>query len=215
LFTSLPPGVHSLTIQDVNGCEFETTFELLEPEELTVTLGPDTTVQFGQSLSLSLDNIVNFPDRVVQTLITPAGLFDTIFCDTCEEFTPIYSFRYRVTVVDSNGCKAADDRLVIVDKKRYVYIPNIFSPDASDNNSIFMIFGDENQIVKIKSFQVFDRWGALVHEYYDFLPNDISSGWDGRVRGEIANPAVFVYYTEIEFIDGEVILYKGDVTLHR
>lgn len=215
LFNALPPGVHSLVVQDVNGCEYETTFTLDEPEELIVTLGPDTTVQFGQSLSLSLDNIVNYPDRVEQMLVTPAGLFDTIFCDTCEEFTPIYSFRYRVTVIDSNGCKAADDRLVIVDKTRHVYIPNIFNPEASDNNSLFMVFGDEDQIVKIKSFQVFDRWGGMVHEYYDFKPNDIAAGWDGRVRGDKADPAVFVYYAEIEFIDGEVILYKGDVTLYR
>jgi hypothetical protein len=29
------------------------------------------------------------------------------------------------------------------------------------------------------------------------------------------NPAVFVYLAEIEFLDGEVVLYKGDVTLVR
>jgi len=38
---------------------------------------------------------------------------------------------------------------------------------------------------------------------------------DGMFRGEELNPAVFVYLAEIEFIDGEVILYKGDVTLMR
>jgi hypothetical protein len=29
------------------------------------------------------------------------------------------------------------------------------------------------------------------------------------------NPAVFVYYAEIEYIDGRVELFKGDVTLVR
>lgn len=214
LFNSLPPGIHSLLIQDANGCEFETTFELVEPEELIVELGPDTTVLLGQSISLSLDNIVNYPDRVERLIVTPAGLLDSVFCDDCE-ITPLYSFRYRATVIDSNGCKATDDRLVIVDKTRYVYIPNIFSPESQTTNSLFMIFGDERQVVNIKSFQVYDRWGALVHEYYNFKPNDIASGWDGSVRGDKATPAVFVYYAEIEFIDGETILYKGDVTLYR
>lgn len=215
LFNGLDPGVHSLVIQDINGCEFETTFELLEPEELTVTLGPDTTVQFGQTLSLSLDQVVNYPDRVVNTIVTPKGVLDSILCDTCDEFLPLYSFRYHVTVVDSNGCKATDDRLVIVDKTRYVYIPNIFKPDSPSENSIFTIFGNENQIVNIKSFQIYDRWGALVFENYDFQPNDLNSGWDGSVKGEKVNPAIFVYFTEIEFIDGETILYKGDVMLYR
>ncbi|MBK7939394.1 MAG: gliding motility-associated C-terminal domain-containing protein [Lewinellaceae bacterium] len=213
VFTGLPPGTHTLLIQDAIGCEYETSFDLTQPDELIVELGTDTLVHLGQSIALSLDNIVNYPDRIVQTIVTPAGLLDSVFCDNCE-ITPTYSFRYRVTVVDSNGCKASDDRLVIVDKTRYVYIPNIFYPESLDNNAIFMIFGGDD-VEKIKSFQVFDRWGALVHEYYDFFPNDVSSGWNGTVRGDKATPAVFVYYAEILFKDGELIIYKGDVTLHR
>ena len=32
-------------------------------------------------------------------------------------------------------------------------------------------------------------------------------------NGEKLNPAVFVYFAEIQFIDGETELYRGDVTL--
>jgi hypothetical protein len=53
----------------------------------------------------------------------------------------------------------------------------------------------------------------MVHEYYNFAPNNPDSGWDGKVKGQKAVPAVFVYYAEILFKDGEVVLYKGDVTL--
>jgi hypothetical protein len=216
VFTSLPPGPHTLLIQDANGCEYETTFDVEEPEPFTVDLGLDTTIILGESISLTLnlDEITTDPDRVEQTIVQPEALLDSVFCDNCE-ITPYYSFRYQVTIVDANGCKATDDRLVIVDKTRYVYIPNIFAPESDNTNYLFMIFGDERQVTNIKSFQVFDRWGGLVHEYYDFKPNDISSGWDGNVRGDKAGPAVFVYFAEIEFIDGEVILYKGDVTLYR
>ena len=35
------------------------------------------------------------------------------------------------------------------------------------------------------------------------------------IRGEPANPEVFVYYAKIRFDDGVTILYKGDVTLMR
>ncbi len=213
VFTGLPPGTHTLLVQDAIGCEYETSFDLTQPDELIVELGADTLVHLGQSIQLSLDNIVNYPDRIVQTIVTPPGLLDTVFCANCE-ITPTYSFRYRVTVVDSNGCKASDDRLVIVDKTRLVYIPNIFYPESQDNNSLFMIFGGED-VEEIKSFQVFDRWGALVHEYYNFKPNDVNSAWNGTVRGDKATPAVFVYYAEILFKDGETIIYKGDVTLYR
>ncbi len=204
-FSSLPPGIHTILIQDANGCEYLTSDTIFEPEELIVNLGPDTTIHLGQMITLSLDNIVNDTSRISSLVITPADLLDSL------TFLPTYSFRYRAVVVDDNGCKASDDRNVIVDKTRFVFIPNIFDPESTDN-SLFMIFGGED-VVRIKSFQVFDRWGEIVHEYFDFLPNDAASGWNGKVRGKTTTPAVYVYYAEIEFIDGETVLYKGDVTL--
>ncbi len=213
IITSLQPDTYPLVIQDANGCEWETTVTIGEPEELTVELGPDVTVKLGDTISLSLDNTVSDTGRVEQFILNPAYL-DTALCTGCS-FMPLSSFRYFVTVIDSNGCKATDSRTIIVDKTRYVYIPNIFNPDAPDNDAIFYISGDKRQIRNIKTFQIFDRWGNAVFEQYNFLPDDLKRGWDGTVRGDKANPAVFVYYAEIEFIDNETILYKGDVTLVR
>ena len=47
------------------------------------------------------------------------------------------------------------------------------------------------------------------------LSGYFDSGWDGSHRGQKLNPAVFAYYAVIEFIDGQEILYEGDVTLKR
>ncbi len=205
-FSSLPPGSHTIVIQDANGCEFEFEETILEPEELIVNLGQDTTIHLGEFIVLDTSDIVNIPSRVTSLVLTPAGLLDST-----STLHPFYSFIYHVTVSDANGCKASDSRTVIVDKKRNVYIPNIFDPESTTNN-LFMIFGGKD-VARIKSFQVFDRWGEVVHEFFNFGPNDITSAWDGRIRGKVAVPAVFVYYAEIEFIDGETILYKGDVLL--
>jgi hypothetical protein len=49
----------------------------------------------------------------------------------------------------------------------------------------------------------------------NFLPNDDNLGWDGRVKGQTSTPGVFVWYAEVEFIDGVIELYKGDVTIVR
>lgn len=212
-FTSLPPGPHSLLIQDINGCEYETVVTLLEPEELIVDLGPDTTIKLGSSLSLSLENIVNFPDRITKLTVTPPGLLDTVFCQNCV-ITPTSSFRYRVVVSDANGCTAQDDRLVIVNRERCIFVPTAFNPRSGLGNEVFMIYGGQD-VERIISFAVYDRWGELVHSYNDFPPNDYNSGWDGNFRGSPANPAVFVWYAEILFKDGLTELFKGDVTLTR
>ena len=60
-----------------------------------------------------------------------------------------------------------------------------------------------------------DRWGEIVFENENFNPNDPGSGWDGNFRGQPMNPEVFVYYAEIEFIDGAVEEFKGDIFLVR
>jgi len=39
--------------------------------------------------------------------------------------------------------------------------------------------------------------------------------WDGFLKGEVANQGTYVYIIEVEFIDGEVLLYRGDVALLR
>ena len=210
-FNSLPPGVHSIVIQDAKGCELEVSAIIMEPEELIVALGPDTTIHLGDEIILSLNNIVNDTSRIAHLTFTPVGLF-TVNSSGLDTLHPTYSFRYQAMVVDSNGCKASDERAIIVDKTRYVYIPNIFYPESTTDNNLFMITGGKD-VARIKTFQVYDRWGQVVHEYFDFLPNDVNSAWDGKIKGKKANPAVFVYYAEIEFVDGETVLYKGDVML--
>jgi gliding motility-associated-like protein len=119
------------------------------------------------------------------------------------------------TVYDQNGCQASDDVLIVVNKDRRVYIPTVFSPNGDGVNDIFYILGDEGQIVMVKRFVIYNRWGELVHQESAFLPNDPSKGWDGYFRSDLMNPGVFVYAAEIEFIDGVTKLYTGDVTLMK
>ena len=121
---------------------------------------------------------------------------------------------YSVTIVDENGCTDSDDLTVIVQKQRPVYIPSAFSPDDNGDNDILYIAGG-NEIAEIKSFLIFNRWGEPVFENYNFAANDPAQGWDGKYRGQLMNAAVFVYFVEVEFTDGEVILYEGDVMLMR
>jgi hypothetical protein len=210
----IEPGDHTLVIQGSNGCEWDTTFAMLEPAELLVVLDPDTTVHLGQEIEVWNSTNVNYPDRVKQMHVTPPEL-DSFLCDSCR-FTPLHSFRYRVTVMDSNRCQASDDRLVVVNKERYVFVPNVFHPDNANDagNEFFTVFGGEDVQI-IKSLRVFNRWGKSVFEKFDFAPNDPLTGWDGKIQGDKALPAVFVYVAEVLFKDGETEQYRGDVTLVR
>ncbi|MEO1713345.1 MAG: gliding motility-associated C-terminal domain-containing protein, partial [Bacteroidota bacterium] len=71
------------------------------------------------------------------------------------------------------------------------------------------------QIAKVNAFMVFNRWGEAVFNLQEFAPNDPANGWNGQFRGRELDPGVFVYWAEIELINGDTKLYKGDVTLVR
>ena len=68
---------------------------------------------------------------------------------------------------------------------------------------------------EIRSLSIFDRWGDEVFLRKNFQPNDESLGWDGTFRGSPLTPAVFVWTAEVEFLDGEVEVIYGDVTVIR
>jgi gliding motility-associated-like protein len=117
-------------------------------------------------------------------------------------------------VVDSSGCRAVDERTVVVQKTRRVFVPNVFKPDADDANNLCTVYGGTD-VEQVKSFRIMNRWGEIVHEYNNFMPNDGAAGWDGMIKGRKADPAVFVYFAEVLFIDGESATIKGDLTLLR
>ena len=70
------------------------------------------------------------------------------------------------------------------------------------------------EVSQIVEFGVFDRQGNEVFK----LTNHPASGpesawWDGSFRGRKLQPGVFVWYARIEFVDGDMDVVKGDVTL--
>jgi len=67
----------------------------------------------------------------------------------------------------------------------------------------------------VKTFKVFNRWGEIVYELSNFFLMAPDEGWNGMFKGNLMNPGVFVFYAEIEFLDGHVEIYKGDVSLMR
>ena len=123
---------------------------------------------------------------------------------------------YTITITNIFGCETSATINIDVEKDRAIYVPNVFTPNNDGINDFFMIFAGVNaQIVSIRNFHVFDRWGEEVYSSTDFPPNDATYGWDGKLRGQEMNPAVFVYWFEVEFLDGEKVIYEGDVALRR
>lgn len=121
---------------------------------------------------------------------------------------------YAVTVTDENGCTAVDSLRLEVRRERHVWVPNVFSPDADGYNDYVSIYSNES-VRRVVTFQIADRWGTLVFRRDDFLTNYLDNGWDGNYRGRPAPPAVYLWFAEVEFLEGDRAMLEGSVTIVR
>ena len=212
-FSGLIAGDYTFYIRDTLDCTASVNATVNEPPPLTVSAGVDQKVDLGF-------------DTEIKTLTSPPGRFVTyqwnaedsltISCLDCPNPTvkPVNSTVYTVMITDDTGCIASDDVLIQVVKNRPIYIPNAFSPNFDGINDYFTVFGGP-AAQEVQLLRVFDRWGALVFEAKNIPLNEEPFGWNGEFRGKQVNPGVYAYYTEILFIDNEVLLLSGDITVTR
>ncbi|MEM8907682.1 MAG: gliding motility-associated C-terminal domain-containing protein, partial [Bacteroidota bacterium] len=205
----LEAGNYRLSVQDVNDCSNAFEVNIPTPLQYTLDLGPDTTLILGDSVELLAT--LNFqPDSIAWL----SG--EDLRCLNCiEQFVrPLTTSTYAIYAADSTGCSVEDAITVFVNKPRAVFIPNAFSPDGDGNNDFFFVNAGQ-EVNRVNTFRIFDRWGEVVFRADQTLPNNQTLGWDGSLNGKLMNPGVFIYYIEIEFIDGVVEQYSGDLTLIR
>lgn len=88
-------------------------------------------------------------------------------------------------------------------------VPNAFSPNGDGHNDQFILNG-WNKCISSFALYIFDRWGEKVFESKN--PAKI---WDGTYRGKTLDPAVFVYYIDLELNTGEKLMKKGNISLIR
>jgi gliding motility-associated-like protein len=205
------PGNYSQTFTGSNSCDSTHTVTLSISNNLLLDFPGDITVELGESVVLN-------PTVWPSTGLTFNWQADpALSCLDCRNptATPPETTTYTLTISDPDGCEATASQLVFVEFSPGVYIPNAFSPNNDGINDLFMIFSDGKSIAKVNSFLVFSRWGEKVFEFYDFQPDDPAGGWDGTYRGDPLDPAVFIWFAEVAFIDGSKKLFKGGVTLVR
>lgn len=216
-FPNITGGTYTVVLEDALGCALTTNVVVPDGNDLFVDLrlSIDSTVilREGELVSIypfiTVDSadLVRIDWQTVATLPCPG-------CINQEDIALTESTQFFLSVEDINGCQAMDNITIFLNKERNVYVPNAFSPNGDGDNDVFHIFADDS-VVKINSFIVFNRWGESVFEVYNSFPNNPQWGWDGMYRGKPVNAAVYVWVAEIEFLNGDVEVFKGDVIIMR
>jgi hypothetical protein len=219
LFNDLDAGTYTVIVQDIKGCEKETTITIDEPPPLMVNAGPDLTVDLG--FSGNIFGNISPPGTNVTISWDPEEGLDCPGSDLVDCLNPTVispgTTTYTITIEDEAGCTASDQITVTTNVIRPIYVPNVITPTTNDANSIFNI-GVGPQVDLIEELCIFDRWGSIVWMGTDLEPNESGRGWNGRFGGGKQSEVVigtYVWQARIRFIDDEVITYTGDVTVLR
>lgn len=188
---------------------------------LTVTVYPIPNSSFVVNSTQ-----LNIPFDILQTTNQSTGAVSYIwnFGDgstaTTFNASHLYSnlgtFDVQLIAINQFGCKDTSD--IQVETITEIKIPTAFTPNetgpgggiynpGSTDNDIFFPYTSG---VKNYHFSIFNRWGELIFETFEF-----KQGWDGYYRGKICPQGVYVWKIELDWENGKQFIKAGDVTLLR
>lgn len=204
----MKPGLYWLEI--IGDCFIYRDSILVEQslEPLTLDLGEDQELQSGDELQFtyetSASGILSYEWSSTNTALS---------CYSCPFPTiiPAQAATYHLTIRDEFGCIATDSIYVNVTKSDRFYLANVFSPNDDGINDYFFLQG--KVLAMITNFQIYNRWGNLVHEQQGGLINEPAAGWDGRINGQVAENGIYLWKAKIVFPDGSTEILTGDVAL--
>ncbi|GJM36363.1 MAG: hypothetical protein DHS20C18_53640 [Saprospiraceae bacterium] len=209
-FTITEEGTYGVTIS--SGCDVVEETINVQEIQVDVELGQDITIELGDFVSLHPQYI---PPAETLTIQWSTTLENSDICLNCENqfFQPLFDGLYTVDVSNGQGCNDVDSVMIFVLKNYQVYAPNVFSPNDDGINDRFFL--QSKYAEELVSLQVFDRWGNIHWDVTGGTTNDARIGWDGKGRGKLLDPGVFVYRAVVRFLDGIERQFSGSVTLVR
>jgi gliding motility-associated-like protein len=194
-FDGLAPGNFMVSVQDGNGCIYDTVFAIQPYPRDSLTLSIDTVDPVCTTLNSGSLTITVQGDQAPYWL--------TLGNATYASGTTIPGLSrgdFSLPVIDKDGCVVdsahAHLDLDIEPQCEMVYVPNAFTPDGNGVNDLFRVL--RSPYIQVTGFRVFNRYGGLV-----FSGSDQRPGWDGTFHGEPQPAGTYVW--EVAYIDLENI----------
>ncbi|MBK8920768.1 MAG: gliding motility-associated C-terminal domain-containing protein [Saprospirales bacterium] len=199
-------GLEILPNAAANGCDSLVNVRLTF-RELWLSLGDDLDIALGDSACIT----PLFGMQPVDLYWSPPLPCTSIDClPYCKSF--FANEQYTLDATDISGCVLRDDIRIAVRKEPPVYAPTAFQPGAEWPNNYFFLSAGAG-IAGIKHLQIANRWGEVVFDKSGTAPNTPSEGWDGNWRGKTAPPGVYIFWANLEWIDGSTQVISGSFAL--
>lgn len=174
------------------------------PDPLSVSCLEENLEAFIEDYLLSVN---------VQTSRLPAELthdYDpSIVNADCNDFI---SFDVEFVAIDDCGNSQTCIVPIEILPEMKTYVPNIFTPDGDGINDMVTVYANKNVVI-VKEWFIYDRWGEVVFRANDIRPNSEDLGWDGMFKGRVADLNVYTYILTVVDDFGREETSTGSITL--
>ncbi len=205
------PGTYTVTLiaTDPNTCNLADTISKM----ISVSTNPVADFIFSpdppvENTATTFTNLAS-PDAVSFKWFFGDGdsVITTSRTPVVHQYNTTGTFNACLVAINASGCADSICKQVSTLILPVVDVPNAFTPNSGDINSVVMVRGFG--ITKLK-FVIWNRWGQKLFE-----TSDQNIGWDGRFKGVLQPMDVYVFTLEAEFFDGTKTTKTGDITLIR
>ncbi len=188
-------GKYWVTVTDANNCSATDTLTVLAIDTMPKNFLPaDQLICYGIGFNITVPGYKNY-------LWSTGDISSAVAVNN--------PGTYYLSVTDNNNCTGKD---TVVLQRNYncipVNIPNAFTPNKDGTNDIFKPI--ITQEVSDYSFTIFNRYGQKI-----FTSNKYGIGWDGTFKGVAQPRNAYIYLLNFKNNNGELMEYKGTVTLIR
>ncbi len=129
-------------------------------------------------------------------------------------YTQSGDFLSFLIAVNEYNCEDSFAVPIHVTRNQLIYVPNVFSPNATNpDNQVMRVYGTNISATQFE-ITIFNRWGIEVFKSTDLTEMKIN-GWNGSQNGngpELPS-GVYTYYIKGQFFDGEAFQQVGTVNL--
>lgn len=203
------PGKYVNHFLNSNGCD-STVFTDLTVIKIDFTIPDNMTITKGDSIQLLSTS--GSGDTYLFEWTPPDGLS----CTDCPApwASPGKTSVYSLIVSDTEKQCHQKKAVRVSVKPCMIHVPSAFSPN-DDRINDYLVPSAPDCINRIKEMTIYSRWGEVIYQQRNMVLSQPACGWDGRYRGQLVSPGVYVYKLEAELKNGTSASYTGMINLLR
>lgn len=132
IIDQVPSGAYSITVSDMNGCTFDSSFTIDEPTPITYEIQTTNVSCIGlESGDITIENIQGGTSPY--TVLIDNVITNELFIDALTEG------QYTVEIIDDNGCSSVSNQVNITGSTTVMLVDYTLLHDITEGDSVLLV----------------------------------------------------------------------------